>query len=98
MSPSTLPEGGFFTDSSARRGVMVASRDDGCDYRIGYIATPHGVVGLYDQGRYSGSSPTTRLCIVVAGRFYDSLWERTFTDRFLMTLAQRFAAEVIDAR
>lgn len=58
-------------------------------YRVGWITTPDGVVGFYDQ---VGSHPFTSFTFVTRGRCHTATWERTFTDRRLKTLARRFAA------
>lgn len=94
MDEIKLPPGANFYDYSVRgRSILcvVASREYG--YRQGFIATAHGVVGLYDQT----DTAYTRLDFAIDGRCYSASWDRTFSDRFLKTLASRFAASVLAA-
>jgi hypothetical protein len=83
-----LPTGGRFDNLSAT--AMLRAHDYG-NYREGDCITPHGIVSLYDQGRLTGEDEHTRLDVVAGGRLYIGSWDRTFTDRFLVTLARRFA-------
>lgn len=61
----------------------------GDGWRSGDALTPNGVVSIYDQG---GANSHTRFDFVTGGRLYVASWDRTFSDRFLVTLACRFAA------
>lgn len=63
----------------------------GDDWRSGDAITPHGIVSIYDQG-HDGNRPHTRFDFVANGRLHIASWDRTFSDRFLVTLACRFAA------
>jgi hypothetical protein len=87
-----LSTGGARARWSAR-GVWLNATEtvtsDGA-YRSGYIQTPHGVVGLYTQ---IGAHPHTALTFIAGGRQHRIWWGRTFTDRWLKTLARTFAEE-----
>jgi hypothetical protein len=90
-----VPEGAETWDFDAQRGSISFERNEAYDYRIGHIVTPHGIVGFYDQGRLSGDQEAlTRLDVVANGRCLAATWRRTFSDRFLITLAKRFAASI----
>lgn len=90
-----LVTGAFLDSFSASPGTLrLTVVRDGDDWRAGDAVTPHGLVGIYTQGRRSGRDPHTRLDIVVGGRLHIASWGRTFADRFLLTLAKRFAASV----
>lgn len=73
-----------------RTPVMLTSDNREYHFRAGYIVTQHGIVGLYSQG---GDHPMTMLEIVANGREIRGQWRRTFSDRYLKTLANRFAAQ-----
>lgn len=60
-------------------------------FSVGHINTRWGVVGAYQQG---GDYPLTILNIVVAGRNISASWRQQFTERYVKTLANRFAREV----
>lgn len=72
--------------------VCVTCEDREYGYRIGYVSTPDGVVGLYDQVERSGTAPYTALTLIVGGRLTEVSWTRTFSNRRLITLARAFAA------
>lgn len=77
--------------SASRTPVMVTCENHEFGYRCGHIDTAHGIVGLYDQQR----DPYTSLNIVIAGRDIRASWRRCFTDRYLKTLARRFAEAAV---
>lgn len=73
---------------------MVDAPSPGGTYRVAYIVTPHGVVGVYSQ-----TDPDhTSLITAFGGRAYEVAWARSFKDPFLKTLAKRFAAQVAGDR
>lgn len=79
------------------KGTMITVTDPNHGgYSAGYVVTPNGVVGVYFQ---SGNSPRfkahTSFDFVHAGRTHRVSWQRTFSDRFVKTLAKRFAADVV---
>lgn len=76
--------------SAPRTPTIMAGGNREYGYRGGYIATRFGVVGLYDQG---GSHPMTGMSFIANGREIRMTWNRTFSDRYLKTLANRFAAQ-----
>jgi hypothetical protein len=80
-------------DCKASPRLIIAEVPD-YGYRIGYVITPHGVVSVYTQGRFRGLEPMTSFDVASNGRCYRIDWDRTFTDRYLITLAKRFAAEI----
>lgn len=69
---------------------MVSADDREYGFRVGYISTEHGVVGLYEQ---RGERPMTSLTMVARKRWLSATWNRTFSDRYLKTLANRFAVQ-----
>jgi len=95
-SPSSpLPPGAHERDySTAGYCSMLVGDVRDYGYRIGAIATPHGMVRLYDQVGRDNFKPMTSLDVVAGGRVYSATWRRTFSNRFLKTLASRFAASV----
>lgn len=62
-------------------------------YSAGYVACRHGVVGFYTQ---AGRSPHTSIIVVRDGTAFERNWSRTFTERSLKTVANRFAAEIAE--
>jgi hypothetical protein len=72
--------------------IQVTSNEYG-GYTGGYQTTPHGIVGIYTQ---TADPPHTSFDFVHAGRVHRVAWMRTFSDRFLKTLAKRFAASVVE--
>jgi hypothetical protein len=93
-----LPSGAVLDSMSAAHSWLSLAEDREYGYRTGHVGTRHGIVGLYDQGRKSGVDQITRLDVVAGGKLYIATWERTFTDRFLITLASRFAAAAMEGR
>lgn len=87
-----LPTGVRLRDYSANYCNIIVGGPHDRGYRVGAIVTPDGIVRLYDQGRKSGERPMTSLDVVVGGQVHTATWDRTFSDRFLKTLAKRFAA------
>lgn len=58
----------------------------------GYIYTPHGIVAvLWSEPR------GTLLRLVHNGLVYERQWRRQFQPRYLVTLAKRFAADIVDS-
>jgi hypothetical protein len=92
-----LPIGAYFDRMSAKPGSLSLLPADGRDWQDGVAITPHGIVSIYTQGRLLGRDPITRLDVVAAGRLHIATWERTFSDRFLLTVAKRFAASAAGA-
>lgn len=91
-----LPPGAQFYDFKPGAPILTSGEVRDYGYRVGHIITKLGVVGFYDQGRtprYDLEAHTS-MDFVVAGRCYRASWPRTFSDRFLKTLAQRFIASV----
>jgi len=54
-------------------------------YTIGYVVTPHGVVGVYMQADH------TSLSVVRGGRHLTGRWPHSYTEQSLVTLCKRFA-------
>lgn len=82
------------TNWALGRPSMVVAENLESGYRVGYILTRHGVVGLYDQVARDRTPAMTSLSVVAGGRYISATWDRPFSDRYLKTLATRFAAEV----
>ena len=80
--------------SCKERSAMLVIAPPERGYRGGFITTPHGIVGFYDQTENNYTS----LDVVFGGRNYSISWPRKFTDRRLKTLARRFAADVARVR
>lgn len=55
-------------------------------YSVGYVCTPHGVVGVYRQ------DDLTLATFVCDGKEHRARWEQRFTDARLVTECKRFAA------
>jgi hypothetical protein len=66
-------------------------------YLEGCVITKHGIVSVYCQ---SGPDEVhhTALNFVHNGRLYSRGIDKSFTQRGLVTIANRFAHEVVDAR
>ena len=64
------------------------------DYLDGIVYTKHGIVSVYSQGddRFTHS---TFLCFAVNGRCYTRRINRRYSKRYLVTLAKRFADEIM---
>lgn len=80
---------------SASRPILGTAENREYGYRMGRVITRHGVVGLYDQTGKGKQRPYTRLDFVAGGNVISASWDRDFTDRYLKTLATRFAAECV---
>jgi hypothetical protein len=66
--------------------------DDGsCDW--GHIKTPLGVVVAYAHETHDGGG-YTRLECSIGGREYDVTWEKRYSRRFMVTLANRWMEEL----
>jgi len=55
-------------------------------YTVGYVATEHGVVGVYHQ------PGLTVAVLVIDGIEHRAWWKRSFSERHLITVMKRFAA------
>lgn len=64
------------------------------DFVTGDIATPHGWVSLYMQGRLEGGKQTTRLDFIANKKVHIWTYNKAYSDRYLVTLAKRMAAEL----
>lgn len=94
-APPVLTAGAVLESWKVSRPIMWVCDNGEYGFRVGAISTHLGVVALYDQARYRGNDPRTHLDFVHAGRNHRAFWPRTFTDRFLKTLAYRFAQFVV---
>lgn len=67
---------------------------DGTKYitHHGRVATPHGFVEIYAD---ASSLPCVGLRFIYRGRLYGRSWKRYFRPRTIVTLAKRFASDVI---
>lgn len=74
----------------AGRPMMLSADNRQHGFRAGWISTEYGLVGFYSQ---VGERPMTHLDIVSEGRHLSIIFNRTFTDRYLKTLATRFALQ-----
>ena len=62
-------------------------------YLEGSVITAHGIVYVYSQGGAT-EVPSTNLQIVWGGRLYSRTMKRRYTQRGLVTVANRYAKEV----
>lgn len=69
--------------------LLVEGDYRGQKYSAGYVATRCGVVGVYVQDDY------TSLCFVQDGRTHDRSWTRRLSERRIVTLCNRFVAEIV---
>lgn len=83
------PEPDQVTNWMAPRTAMLSSAQEGPNV-TGYIRTSHGIVGFWEWRSDKGM---TALTVITGGREYRSIWHRTFSSRYLKTLANRFAAQ-----
>jgi hypothetical protein len=66
-------------------------------YLDGCVITAHGIVSVYSQGGpglASADVPSTNLQVVHDGRLHTRTLPRSYTQRGLVTLANRFAEEI----
>lgn len=75
------------------RGFHTVLSDYG-NYATTEIVTAFGGVGVYFQ---EGGSPFTTMSFSAKGYFYSRTWHRTFSRRWLVTLADRFARDCAKA-
>lgn len=85
-----LPEG---AQRRCDRWFGSVHHGEGETYRMAWVATPWGIVGTYEQW---GADPYTSLQFVCRGACHHVSWQRQFTDRFMVTLARRFAQTVVN--
>lgn len=64
-------------------------------YLEGCVITPHGIVAVYSQGG-ENEVPSTNLTFVYEGRVYSRTIPKSYTQRGLVTVANRYAQEVIE--
>jgi hypothetical protein len=62
-------------------------------YVEGCVLTPNGIVAVYSQGSEK-DVPSTNLDFVWEGRLYSRTIKRRYTQRGLVTVANRFADEI----
>ena len=74
------------------------SHDGGGDnpYTVGMVYTPLGIVAVYSQRDPRDGSGFTMLSFVCEGYNYQRNIGTYHTDRYLVTLADRFAREVVE--
>lgn len=71
---------------------------EGDIYARGYALTKWGIVGIYTQlGSKSSSDDYTRFFFVHADKEYTRSVNRYFSERYLLTMAGRFAREIAEA-
>lgn len=75
------------SDHSARKPWGSFEDHDG--WTDGHVYTPWGVVLVYLER----ARPVTSMCCVIDGRHHDIKWDRTFSTRYMVTLAMAFAAD-----
>lgn len=63
-------------------------------YDHGIIATPHGLIEAYAHGG-DCFSPFTTLRTVRNGKEYVRTWKKRYSRLYIVTLANRFAADVL---
>lgn len=63
-------------------------------YHRGAISTPHGFVSVFAAETKFGDE-ITDLTFIYAGRTYNRRWEKYYSPRYRVTLARRFAMEVV---
>lgn len=63
-------------------------------YLEGCVITPHGIVAVYSQGSAT-ETPSTNLTFVYGGRVYQRTIPKRYTKRGLVTVANRYAGDVI---
>lgn len=70
-------------------GSLQTGKWRGLDWIEGHVFTPGGIVAAFSQ------HDATSLHFVHGGRIYNRIYNRGFTERGLVTLAKRFAADVL---
>ena len=83
-----------FKDSSAafRRsssGILTEQCANYEPWYLGDVMTPNGIVKIYSATR------VTELAIIADGVLYRREWRKGFLPQYLVTLATRFAADVV---
>lgn len=89
MSKTHEQRNNFALDRSLSAGTWRG--DKGNEWRIGYIVTPLGVVGTYEERR----SPFTTLTVSKGYRAYKLHIDRVLTQRGLVRAARKFAGETL---
>jgi len=74
--------------------IRTRKLDDGTTYEDGCVITPFGIVSLYSQGdeKYF---PNTDLRFVHNGTHYSRSIQKRYSKRYLVTLAHRFAKDIV---
>jgi hypothetical protein len=86
MGEKTEPEIKVYKASGYSSRSLAETGSENYRYTIGFITTPHGVVGVYTQADH------TSAVIVLSGLEHRAWWKRSFSERGLITVCRRFAA------
>jgi len=78
------------------RGFSQISEKKKWGYRSGVVYTKHGIVKVYTQWDQNPKSRFTLIEFVVGGVCYTQHYNKEYTDRYLVTLAKRFAKEMTE--
>jgi hypothetical protein len=60
-------------------------------YSEGIVLTHFGIVRVYSQESWP---TTTDLCMILKGKIYTRYFKKHYSERYLVTLADRFASEM----
>lgn len=83
------PEPDQTTNWMAPSTPMLSSAQEGPNV-TGFFRTRHGIVGFWE---WRSDKSITALHFITGGREHRAIYHRLFSDRYLKTLANRFAAQ-----
>lgn len=89
-----------YRDKRSRTSVTLLfhSSKPGHPFQVGYIETPRGVVVFFVEKALRRADEYTILETTHGGRRYTRRWNKSFRDRYLKTLANRFIDDVMNDR
>lgn len=75
-------------------GALRVQDEEGRRYLNDYVVTPDGIVHVLVE--YSTDHPYTDLRLAYRGNWYERTYNECYSPRYCVTLAKRFAKEVIN--
>lgn len=61
----------------------------------GWVATPHGFVGVFSRRKANGDE-ATQMKVITGGKQHTRVWEKVYSKKYLHILAKRFAQEMAE--
>lgn len=85
----------FDDKMTVSRGFSRIHKHENSSYLTGEVATPQGFTSVYTQGD-NVHFPHTRIDFVHKGVLYMRNIEKRYSAQYLVTLAKRFAKEIVN--